>query len=55
MRVLLIALFVVHGVCMAQEWPARPIRLIIPFPAGTTDILGRAYATRAQLGQPVVA
>ena len=54
MRVLLIALFVVHGVCMAQEWPARPIRLIIPFPAGTTDILGRAYATRAQLGQPVV-
>ncbi len=40
---------------VAQEWPTRPIRLIIPFPAGTTDILGRAYATRAQLGQPVIA
>lgn len=39
----------------AQDYPTRPIRLIIPFPAGTTDILGRSYATRARLGQPVVA
>jgi tripartite-type tricarboxylate transporter receptor subunit TctC len=54
-RLLLISLFLLSGVCVAQDWPTRPIRLIIPFPAGTTDILGRAYATRAQLGQPVVA
>jgi tripartite-type tricarboxylate transporter receptor subunit TctC len=38
-------------------WPARPIRLILPFPpGGGTDILGRLIAERltANLGQPVV-
>ena len=42
----------------AAEWPERPLRLVIPFAAGTTtDILGRIAAghlTRG-LGQPVVA
>lgn len=42
----------------AQEaWPARPIRLIIPFvPGGSTDLLGRLLALRLseRLGQPVV-
>lgn len=38
-------------------WPARPIRLIVPFPpAGTTDITARIFAERvsARLGQPMV-
>jgi tripartite-type tricarboxylate transporter receptor subunit TctC len=40
-----------------EAWPARPIRLILPFPpGGGTDILGRLIAERltAGLGQPVV-
>jgi tripartite-type tricarboxylate transporter receptor subunit TctC len=42
----------------AQAWPAaKPIRLVIPFPAGgATDILGRTVAQKlgAALGQQVV-
>lgn len=42
----------------AQTWPAKPIRIIVPFPAGqATDILARLMAdqlTRA-LGQQVIA
>ena len=41
----------------AQAWPSRPIRLVIPYPAGgSTDILGRAVALRMgdALGQPMV-
>ena len=42
----------------AAEWPDRPVRLIIPFAAGTsTDIMGRIAASHLSrgLGQPVVA
>lgn len=41
----------------AQSWPAKPIKLIVPFPpAGTSDIMGRLAAQKLteQLGQPVV-
>ena len=41
----------------AQEWPARPIRLIVPFPpGGATDVNARAIAKEVErvLGQPLV-
>ena len=41
----------------AQEFPSRPIRLVIPYPAGgTTDVIARALQEpmRAALGQPIV-
>lgn len=40
----------------AQEWPARPIKLVVPFsPGGTADTLGRVFAQALSdsLGQQV--
>ena len=45
------------GVAHAQAYPARPIRMVIPFPAGgSIDIVARAVSQRwsAQLGQQIV-
>jgi tripartite-type tricarboxylate transporter receptor subunit TctC len=42
---------------LAQAWPARPVRVIIPFPpGGTLDTVGRQLAQKLgdQLGQPFV-
>src|SRR6476646_6483479 len=41
----------------AQAWPAKPIRIVIPFVAGgSSDIVGRAIGAKFQelLGQPAV-
>ncbi len=44
-------------IASAQQWPARPIRAIVPFTAGSTiDIIGRIVLEplSAALGQPIV-
>ena len=45
------------ALAQGQGWPARPIRLIVPFaPGGTTDVVGRIVAEKlgARLGQPAL-
>lgn len=45
------------GIAQAQSFPAKPIRLIVPFaPGGSTDIIARSVgdALGRQLGQPVI-
>jgi tripartite-type tricarboxylate transporter receptor subunit TctC len=59
MKWIVMALALVTGSAMAQDnWPSRPLKLILPFPpGGGTDILGRQIAEKLgeRLGQPVVA
>ena len=45
------------GPSAAQDWPTRPLTMVIAFPAGgDTDIFGRIFAPRLSelLGQPVI-
>src|ERR1700739_1080330 len=57
----LIGLSVISGlagrVALADDWPPKPVTLIVPFaPGGTTDIVGRIIAQQlsTRLGQTVV-
>ena len=46
-----------NGIAVAQDYPVRPITMIVPFPAGgATDTLARFLGERirATLGQPVI-
>ena len=52
-----VAVWCVQASVWAQEWPSKPIRLIVPFPAGgPTDLVGREAANilRDELKQSVV-
>jgi tripartite-type tricarboxylate transporter receptor subunit TctC len=45
------------GIAMAQAWPTKPVRLVVPFPAGgSTDAVGRLLAAEMakELGQNVI-
>jgi tripartite-type tricarboxylate transporter receptor subunit TctC len=58
MRILLAAAIVlITGIAQAQQFPTRPVTLIVPWPAGGgTDIAMRALAlaTEKHLGSPIV-
>jgi len=56
-RVLLLCVALWAGIAGAQEFPAKPVRLVIGYAAGgPTDVIGRLIAQdmAATLGQPVV-
>ncbi len=55
-RVLLLFVFL-QGIAFAQPYPAKPVRVVIPYPPGSTpDIVGRTLSAKLQesLGQPFV-
>ncbi len=57
MRKLAYLLVFLCGAAFAQSFPSKPIRILVPFPAGgTTDIVARLVAQRMseQVGQPVL-
>ena len=49
--------FVFAALAIAQPYPNKPLRMIVPFPpGGVTDVMSRAVASRlsTDIGQPVV-
>ena len=57
MLALALAALALGGSALAQDYPAKPVTLIVPWPAGgSTDIAMRAIAEAASkhLGQPIV-
>ena len=57
MRFAFLLLIALSAGAWAQAYPSRPVRVIVPYPAGSTpDIVGRTLSDRLQkaLGQPFV-
>jgi tripartite-type tricarboxylate transporter receptor subunit TctC len=44
------------GVAAAQEWPSKPVRMVVPFPPGAPDAVTRLLSQRlsTKFGQPFV-
>jgi tripartite-type tricarboxylate transporter receptor subunit TctC len=57
MRLFTLLLLLCATQALAQDFPSKPIRIIVPFPpGGSTDIIGRRIAEKfqASMGQPVL-
>ena len=55
--VCLLGLSALHAPALAQNWPVRPIKLVVPFPpGGLIDNMARLVAPKLsqELGQPIV-
>jgi tripartite-type tricarboxylate transporter receptor subunit TctC len=56
-KILLAVVLAFPGAVLAQAYPSKPVRVVVPYPAGSTpDIVGRTLSERLQkaLGQPFV-
>ena len=56
-RTFALSCLLVPGLAVAQAFPTKPIRILVPFPAGgTTDIVARLVGQRMSesMGQPVI-
>jgi tripartite-type tricarboxylate transporter receptor subunit TctC len=52
-----LCLLILQGRAPAQTWPNKPVRVLVPFPAGgAVDVLARTVYEKvsARLGQPFV-
>ena len=50
-------LIAASAAAQAQAWPERPVRLVVPFPAGgATDLVARVIAQRVSkdIGQQII-
>ena len=55
--VILICVSMLSSIVSAQQWPARPVKIIVPFPPGQgADIITRIIAERLApaLGQQII-
>ena len=56
-RLIIFALAVTAGIATAQSYPAKPIRIVVPWPpGGGTDVVARTVAQKMHetLGQPAI-